>query len=205
MSGTSHMTEQIDTKLRNRVMLAGLFLLFLLPVLLARFVMFHTDYGHDTAGGTQHGLLINPPRQLSNRSLLDPLSGKQTPLYGKWTMFARIGGTCDRDCKEVLYRMRQIHIAMGQKFSRVQRVVYFAGKDNETNAKNIFSGFEGQLVLPHDQADTDFRNSFQVAGKSDDLAIYLIDPRGFLMMYYPKETNPSGIIKDLQHLLRATG
>jgi hypothetical protein len=199
------MTEQNNTKLRNRMMVTAIFLLFLLPVLLARFVMFNTSYKHDAESGTQHGILINPPRALENRDLVDPVSGMKASLRGKWTMFAQIEGDCNRECKDVLYRMRQIQIAMGEKFYRVQRAVYFVNADTEKNANKIFSGFEGQLVLAHDNAGADFRKNFLVVGGNTDHAIYLIDPRGFLMMCYPKETNPSGMIKDLQHLLRASG
>ena len=32
--------------------------------------------------------------------------------------------------------------------------------------------------------------------------IYIVDPRGFLMMSYTPDTDPAGIIKDLKRLLR---
>lgn len=199
------MTEPADIQRRNRMVFVAIFLLFLLPVLLARFVVFNTNYNRDAGSGTQHGILITPPRALENRELVDPVTGMKTTLHGKWTMFVQIEGDCDRDCKEVLYRMRQIQIAMGEKFFRVQRAVYFRGEGAEKDAKNIFSGFDGQLILARDKVGDDFRKNFLVEGKSPDHAIYLIDPRGFLMMCYPKETNPSGMIRDLKHLLMATG
>ena len=36
----------------------------------------------------------------------------------------------------------------------------------------------------------------------DSESIYLIDPYGNLMMQYKKGTNPSGIIKDIERLIR---
>ena len=39
----------------------------------------------------------------------------------------------------------------------------------------------------------------------DQGAILLIDPRGFLMLRYPGNTDPSGIIRDLSRLLRISG
>ena len=197
------MSEQINKqKLRNRLVLGAVFLIFLVPLLLAWYMAGHKP---DAGGGAQHGILIDPPRALENRELLDPVAGHKPSLYGKWTMFALMEEDCGQDCTEILHRMRQIHIAMGEKYFRVQRVVYFAGQDAEDHAKNFFPGFEGQLFLARNQAGADFRKNFLLDGKSPEYAIYLIDPRGFLMMCYPKDTNPSGIIKDLKRLLRATG
>ena len=199
------MTEITATQRRSRLVMIAIFLLFLLPPLLAWFVVFETNYKRNAGGGVQHGILIDPPRALENRDLVDPVARAKKPLYGKWTMFALVEGGCDRDCKEVLYRMRQIRLAMGEHVFRVQRAVYFASEGMEENAINIFFGYEGQLVLARNQAGADFRKNFLVDDKMPDHAIYLIDPRGFLMMCYPKDTNPTGIIKDLKRLLRTTG
>jgi len=183
-------------------MLGAVLLVFLVPLVLAWYMAGHK---RDAGGGAEHGILINPPRALENRDLLDPVAGLQTSLYGKWTMFALMEGDCGQDCTEVLYRMRQIHIAMSEKYFRVQRAVYFSGQDAENQAKNSFSGYEGQLILARNKAGADFRKNCLMDGKSPGYAIYLIDPRGFLMMCYPKDTNPSGMIKDLKHLLRTSG
>ena len=197
------MAEQMkNLKLRNGLVLGAILLIFLVPLLFAWYMAGHK---REAGSGAEHGILINPPRALENRDLLDPAAGQKTSLYGKWTMFALMEEDCGQDCTEVLYRMRQIHIAMGERYFRVQRAVYFSGQDAENHAKNIFSGYEGQLVLARNQAGADFRKNFLVDDKMPDHAIYLIDPRGFLMMCYPKDTNPTGIIKDLKRLLRTTG
>ena len=199
------MTEITASQRRNHMVMAAIFLLFLLPLLVAWFMVNYMKNSHNTGAGAQHGILINPPRALENLDLVDPVVHVKTPLYGKWTMFAMISGDCNQDCKEVLYRMRQIRLAMGEHVSRVQRAVYFEKQDVEKDAKNIFSGYEGQLILTRDKTGLDFRENFLVDDKRPDHAIYLIDPRGFLMMCYPKDTNPTGIIKDLKRLLRTTG
>lgn len=199
------MTELTNTQRRNRTVVAAIFLLFLLPLLVAWFMVNYMNNRHTTGAGAQHGILINPARALESRILIDPVVRAHTPLYGKWTMFAFIDGDCDADCKEVLYRMRQIRLATGDKMFRVQRAVYFAGQGMEEHAQDIFSGYEGQLLLMQDKAGPDFRKNFLMDGKSFDHAIYLIDPRGFLMMCYPKDTDPTGIIKDLKRLLRTSG
>lgn len=195
------MTEQqARQQLQNRLMLIAVLLIFLAPLLIAWYV------AHDPArGGGEHGFLIQPPRALEQRELLDPLTGQKAPLYGKWTMFAIITGQCQLDCEEVLYRMRQIRLAMGRRALRVQRAVYFSDAAEEARAKNIFTSLEGQLLLPGNMMDSEHRKSFSLEGKDANNGIYLIDPRGFLMMFYPRDTDPRGMIKDLERLLKTTG
>ena len=159
-------------------MAIAIVLVFAAPILLAWYMKYAAEHERDVEGGAQHGILIDPPRLLENHELLDPVAGGKTTLYGKWTMFALIEGECGQDCKDVLYRMRQIRLAMGENLFRVQRAVYFAGEGAEDNAKNIFSGHEGQLILAGNKGGADFRKSFLVKGGYIDHAIYLIDPRG---------------------------
>lgn len=199
------MTEQANIRRKNIRTSIAIVLVFLVPILLAWYMTFTAEHGDGVGGGAQHGILIDPPRLLENHELLDPVAGGKTTLHGKWTMLALIEGECGQDCKDVLYRMRQIRLAMGENLYRVQRAVYFAGEGAEDNAKNIFSGLEGQLILARDKAGADFRKSFLVEGGYIGEAIYLIDPQGFLMMCYPKDTDPSGMIRDLKRLLRVSG
>lgn len=195
------MTEQqARQQLQNRLILVAVVLIFLTPLLIAWYV----SYG-PARGGGEHGFLIQPPRELKERELLDPVAGQKFPLHGKWTMFAMITGECKQNCEDVLYRMRQIRLAMGRRALRVQRAVYFTDAGEEARAKNIFAGLEGQLLLPGTMMDNDFRKNFLLEGMDVNNAIYLIDPRGFLMMLYPRDTEPRGMIKDLEHLLKTTG
>jgi cytochrome oxidase Cu insertion factor (SCO1/SenC/PrrC family) len=62
---------------------------------------------------------------------------------------------------------------------------------------------QGQLLLKDDKDSKDRLNSrFKSYSDFESESIYLIDPYGNLMMQYKKGTNPSGIIKDLERLIR---
>jgi hypothetical protein len=195
------MTDQATKQWKGRAIIIGVFLLFFLPILFSWYLVFFTDYKHDSNSGTQHGILVDPPRQLDNLTLNDPLSGIDTSLYGKWTMFTIVEGGCNQPCMEILYRMRQIRLATGKEMHRVQRASYFADMNTLQEAKTFFTDFPGQLLIPK-HIDEKFLSSFTVEGRSYEHAIFLIDPAGFLMMVYPESTDPSGIIKDLKKLLR---
>ncbi len=196
------MTEAPAGRWRSRAIIIAVFLLFFLPILVSWYLVFFTDYKHDAKSGTQHGILINPPRQLEDIALKDPLSGKITSLHGKWAMFMIVNADCDHGCTENLYRMRQIRLAMGKEMHRVQRASYMADINVSRKADKIFADYAGQLLLSSSDTDDGFLSTFIIDGEVYDHAIFLIDPFGFLMMVYPETTDPSGIIKDLKKLLR---
>lgn len=196
------MTEAPPGRWKSRTVIIAVFLLFFLPILVSWYLVFFTDYKHDAKSGTQHGILINPPRQLEDIALKDPLSGKITSLHGKWIMFMIVNADCDQSCTENLYRMRQIRLAMGKEMHRVQRVSYFADINVSRKADKFFTDYAGQLLMSSVHANDAFLSAFVVDDKVYNNAIFLIDPFGFLMMVYPETTDPSGIIKDLKKLLR---
>ena len=181
-------------------MLIGFFMLFFLPILLSWYLVFFTDY--QPGAGTQHGILIDPPRQLADLQLVDPVSGNIRSIYGYWNMIAFVNGTCDETCINDLYRMRQIRLATGNEATRLQRVIYFSDQENAEMAKDLFRDFTGQLLLPPGNINEQQLSLFELTGIDRQHAIYLIDPAGFLMMSYPAGTDPTGIIKDMKKLLR---
>ena len=195
------MNDPVTIQWKSRAIIIGVFLLFFLPILLSWYLVFFTGYKHDAKSGTQHGILIDPPRQLENVILNDPISGNNNLLHGKWTMFMIVNSNCDQSCKDNLYRMRQIRLAMGKEMHRVQRASYFADMNILHEPTRLFADFPGQLLLSSN-IDEKFLASFTAGGISYEHAIFLIDPAGFLMMVYPESTDPSGIIKDLKKLLR---
>ena len=194
-------SEQNNSMWNPRLMVMVIVALFLVPVLLAWYLVFFTDYGHG-AGGTQHGALIEPPRQLQDVQLTDPVSGKKYPLYEKWTLFIPVSGDCDQACRKNLYTVRQVRLAMGKEMQRVQRASYFQSGGHLENMATLFADYAGHLVLYSREAEPGLADKLKVEGLDTTNALYLIDPAGFVVMCYPQGTDPSGIIKDLKHLLR---
>lgn len=195
------MDGQHEKKLKNRTTLVGLVLLFTLPILVSWYLVFFTDFNQGQ-GGYEHGMLVTPARQLPDRSLTDPVSGASASLHGKWTMLSVVDGDCSDMCRENLYRMRQIRLAMGREMNRLQRVVYFPGNMNPEELRTLLADYSGQLILPAEEINGSFLATLEMPDLDNTGAIHLIDPAGFYMMIYPYETDPGGIIKDLKRLLR---
>ncbi len=164
-----------------------------------------TDIGKSGSGS--HGSLNNPPTPLADVVLLDPVAGVSNHrLYGKWSLLYLVKTECNIECKNNLNIMYSLWIALGADTPRLQRILGVLDIDDLGRIRNYIQDYQGQLVLMMDKSDPanifrpldteegDF--PFTVGG------LYLIDPLGNLMMFYPSETDPNGILKDLIRLLK---
>ena len=88
---------------------------------------------------------------------------------------------------------------------RLQRVAIIDEGESSQFGDNLRENYPGQLYVSRKDLGNDFLQQFQGFEPGDKAAIFLIDSRGFLMMYYPGDTDPSGIIRDLSRLLRISG
>ena len=77
-------------------------------------------------GTANSGEILSNPVNIRSRSFTTS-SGSETSLDAlepKWTFMVVISGeTCDTTCSELLYLTRQIRIAIGRDFHRIQRVM----------------------------------------------------------------------------------
>jgi len=102
--------------------------------------------------------------------------------------------------------MRQVRIAQNENMKRVQTLYMVLG-DGLPDALGEMLASEysnmDMMLAPADLAEQ-FSAEFLIDGVSMDAAerIYFIDPLGNLMMYYPADANPGGMLKDLKKLLK---
>lgn len=189
----------MKTLVRSRIKLILICSFFILPVILAWYLVFFTDY-KITGKGTEHGKLIIPAVSLSTLKIFDESTNENKTLEGKWNLVIIVRDICDKNCEMNLYKLRQIRLALGKDRDSVQRVVYL--KDNLNLSKNQLKNFQGQLTIPEGKAKEKFYNQIVNHQIFDYDSIYLVDPYLNLMMKYPAAVNPSGIIKDLERLIR---
>jgi hypothetical protein len=145
--------------------------------------------------GTAAYLLGWSPGSLSNYGELLP--PKPVPgfdaLRGKWVLVSFDAAACDAYCERKLYVMRQSRRAQGKDMDEVERlwVLTDAGKPRA----ELLPGIEGTRFA-----------TFSAAGFPGNAVdhIYLVDPYGNLMMRFPRDPDPSKVIKDLERLLKYT-
>jgi hypothetical protein len=166
---------------RTRLALIG-------AVCAAPFVLGTAAYVFDWAPGkpANYGELIAPR----------PLSGAPIEaLSGKWVLVTFDAAACDAYCENKLYFIRQVRTAMHKDASRVERVWVLT--DAAKPRAELLAAIEGTRVVA-------LKDAPALHGFPGDPAdhIYVVDPLGNLMMRFPRDPDPSKMLKDVQRLLR---
>lgn len=190
---------------KARLKLVLLMAMFILPPIAAWYLVFFTNYGRDEQG-VEHGVLVTPPRQLADVPLIRAAESvpQGATLYGKWSILFFVDGSCDEIFEQMLYRSRQIRLATGRHISRVQRIAIVESDAVALSGNCFADSYPSQLyVLAHYLPDS-FLGVFEDQNIDEQGTIFIVDPRGFLMMRYAVDTEPVGIIRDLLKLLRVS-
>ena len=137
----------------------------------------------DTGAPGNYGELIQPPRTLSG----PPLGA----LRGKWVLVSFDRAACDAYCEKKLYFMRQVRRAQGKEQARVERL--WVVTDAGAPRPELLAAIEGTHLA---------RNASGEFPGERSAHIYLVDPLGNLMMRFPRDPDPSRMLKDLQRLLK---
>ena len=187
----------------KRATLLLLALLFFTPLLLA-FAIYYGSAWRPT-GRTNHGVLIEPARTLPPIALPqiaastggDSLAAADV-LTGKWSLVYVGSGDCDAGCRDTLYFMRQTHLGLANLIPRVQRVFlvtsgccdrdYLAREQPNLITLNADGAAASALVA-------------QFPAERRDSSIFVVDPRGNLMLRYDAHQDPKGLRNDLKKLL----
>ncbi len=135
---------------------------------------------------------------------LDGAHITQDFLRGKWTLAYIGAAACEAVCRGNLYKMRQVRVALNEKMERVQRLWVLSDAPRATPSQGLLSEHPGLTVAKPCTAELEhFMTQFNHPGdpSAGPDRIYLIDPLGNLMMQYPADADPKGLLKDLQRLL----
>jgi len=183
---------------RSRGQFALLVILFFAPLMFA-FLMYYGSQWRPL-GHTNHGTLIDPPRPLP-RLALPQADGRLAPagiLVGRWTLLYVANGACDADCHASLYFMGQTFLGMGNLIPRLQQVFLAT----EECCDRAFLEREHSDLLALDaggEAAAPWLTRIPEDGRSHTL--FIVDPRGNLMMRYDAHLDPKGLHEDLKKLL----
>ena len=199
-----------DLRARNLRMLALLAALFLVPLLLAFYMYYATDWR--PAKRVNHGTLISPVRhlptaKLEHVSLTEPDPNAPTPgpesepklLRDKWSMVYIGAGNCDEPCRQALYVMRQTRLSLNNEMSRVERVFLVTGN---CCAREFLEHEHPGLVVADATGADGVRLLHEFPPDGRPYSLFIVDPLGNLMMSYDARQNPKGLLEDLQKLLR---
>jgi hypothetical protein len=149
---------------------------------------------------TNYGELIDPrPLPDPELRLADGRLFRLAELRGKWVLLQVDSGACGEACRRKLVYMRQARIALGKDADRVERVWLL--DDSVVPDPALLRQHEGL------KAARAYRGSlFDELPLPEDAAgfIFVIDPRGNLMLRFPGDPDGRRMLRDLARLLRVS-
>jgi hypothetical protein len=149
---------------------------------------------------TNYGELIEP-RPLSDPELRRPDGSafRLSQLRGKWVLFQIDSAACGEGCRKKLLYMRQARLAQGRDAERIERVWLL--NDSAIPDPALLRDQPGVNVVR--APDGAFIAEFPSAGTPAGY-IYVVDPRGTLMLRFPGDPDARRMLRDLARLLRAS-
>ncbi len=143
------------------------------------------------------GNMLTPP--LNIEAFNGPRFDIKT-LNNEWGLVVVASGSCDKTCRDVLYKTRQAHVALNRNQTRISRffVTPTVGRDEEI----VFSNFmkdqhPGVTTLKGSMPSMDFTTD-------ESVRVFLVDPLGNVMLWYGQEHDGKQILKDMEKLLKAS-
>jgi cytochrome oxidase Cu insertion factor (SCO1/SenC/PrrC family) len=181
-------------KMSPRAKLLALFALFAAPIV-ASLVTYQFYTPSETSN---YGELL--PVRPATEQVFGNASGpafRFADFAGKWVLVASDSGACAQACVDKLTAMRQVRLALGRNASRVERV--FVVDDTQPPREGVAGEFPGMEVVLTPKGTT-----LPAAPANDRAHIYLLDPRGNVMMRFPAAADSKRMLRDLNRLLRAS-
>ena len=196
MSSSISSVSDPERRRRGRIKALGIFVVCLVPFL-AAYVLY---YFWTPASRMNYGDLL-PVHALPGILGTRPGGAALTAadLRGRWVLVHADTGACGDACQRKLYKLRQVRLAQGKNFERVERVWLLLDDAPPSGADpQLFDGVF--VVRPKDRA------ALAVFPAASDVRdhIYLVDPLGNVMLRYPKDADPTRMVKDLQRLLKVS-
>lgn len=203
------MNTQTSPKTKHPKLVLILFLIVLIGPFLFAYVLMQKAQKHQFRM-SNHGDLITPVRSISKTTLYD-LGKKEKftaeKLAGKWWLVYVSPAKCQQTCQDVLYNMRQIRTSLGKDAHRVERL-FIAHPDCQISVcENYLSESYPQMQrvqIKQRDFDTLFSNLGNINSRELVGEIYIIDPKGNIMMHYDADMQAKAILSDMKRLLKAS-
>ncbi len=146
-----------------------------------------------------YGELLLPPSTVTAQAFVRESGAafRFGDLQDRWILATSDSGSCAAPCAQKLHMMRQVRLALGRDATRVARV-FVVDDVNAVDHKAIDPLEELVVVITP-------RGLALPPGMANDRThIYLVDPRGNVMMRWPESPDFRRMLKDLQTLLKAS-
>ncbi len=180
---------------KNRIILILLGAFFALPYLVVFIYQSYPDLSVKT-GMSNKGDLFSPVHSIEQVA-----TGEFEEFKGKWTIIYISGASCDQECFNQHYTMRQVRLAAAKRRYKIERLNLITTDTIDDAYTQLLSEFpaEKQIILNFDN---------KILRQFDDLSIekqtgriYLMDPLLNIVLRYSTQTNPKDLLHDINKLV----
>ncbi|MGK0169053.1 MAG: hypothetical protein ACI9W2_000772 [Gammaproteobacteria bacterium] len=194
------------TRNQGRWTLVAIAAIFALPIVVAWWL--NVSPGA-LSNSTPHSGTLVPHAPNLDEGKLRALGGEplaEQIFTDKWSLISiNPDSQCKSPCTHALYVSGQVRLAMGREITRVQRVL--VQQTGESDAVRSFllatQTAEAGLAVVEGAPGwlTQVKQVLPTNAALDEY-LYVADPQGRLVVFYPLSDDPKGLIKDLKRLLR---
>jgi len=179
--------------MRSKIFLASLLLTPLL-VLLISTLSFQSGYSPKST--KNNGIFFTEYFDATKLNLIDDVENLKFE-DGKW-LFATYASNGE-DIAEALYLMRQLNVALNRDINKLKRVIF--SKDRKELESQLVDYPRIQVII--DSEDNLYEKLLETGNKEFFLEqkIFIIDPYGRAVMFFPISLDPKLILKDLKVLI----
>ena len=180
-------------KLRKFRVVLILGVLFLGPFIAASIYFFTID--KEAIGTMNHGTFIQPPVSIGDLDIAT-LDGRQlsnSAMNRKWAIVVN-NAVCEASCLDNIHKIRQLRLALAQEMTRVVRILTTQTPLDKAQLATIEQAYPDTIIAV-------IKSPITPPVLAQD-GIYIIDPRGFIILQYPLNESSEAIYKDLTHLLK---
>ena len=179
--------------MRSQILLASL---LLTPHLVLLISTLSFQSGYSPKSTKNNGIFFTEYFDATKLNLIDDVENLKFE-DGKW-LFATYASNGE-DIAEALYLMRQLNVALNRDINKLKRVIF--SKDRKELESQLVDYPRIQVII--DSEDNLYEKLLET-GNEDfflDQKIFIIDPYGRAVMFFPVSMDPKLILKDLKVLI----
>ena len=187
--------DQKNKLQRNRIILILLGAFFALPYLVVFIYQSYPDLSVKT-GMSNKGDLFSPVHSIEQVA-----TGEFDELKGKWTIIYISGASCDQECFNQHFTMRQVRLAAAKRRYKIERLNLITTDAIDETYTQMLSEFpaEKQIVLNFDKKILQQFDNLSIEEQTG--RIYLMDPLLNIVLRYSTQTNPKDLLHDINKLV----
>lgn len=188
-------TEVTETTRKNRIILILLASFFAVPYLIVFIYQSYPELSLKT-GMSNRGDLFSPIHSIEQVA-----NDELKALRGKWVMIYVSGSSCDQDCVNQHYTMRQVRLASAKRRFKLERLNLVVTGSIDADYKRTLEKFPGEKMVMLDAANVVMREFDELPPEQQMGRIYLMDPHLNIVLRYEAITDPKDLLHDIKKLV----